>query len=660
MRGDYLAINSSSSPIDTEVAINEKGLADASLESVAATVCALEEHWGVNNRDINATDSRSLMKKFGMSSLDDRGNAEHFYKEHIRAVDNGLRAYTRTKLEVLENKVRTTNGGYDFNPDEDDLSLGQRLDRLKRIIQGERDILMRQMNNYILKCDYLQEPDIGIIGLPTTQDITAEEKDTTNDLQKCMLFALEELKLRGLKRYRGFVCEERDETRAWTKTKPIEEFVEILFDRFNRYEMWERFTKSGTTRQNLITHLQKCVDPQFPELKPDRHVKSFLNGLYVTYVEKDKKPLFLSYDSEEFKRLDPGVVSSQYIDQKFDNNEYESFEDIPTPWFDSIMDYQGYDQETKNNMYAFIGRQLYEVGELDQWQCVPFLKGVANTGKGKICEVTAMMYDPEDVGYLSDLTEVKFGLSAINDKFLFIAPEITSKFALGQADFQSMVSGEPVSVARKFQTAISGPWKVPGIFAGNEPPGYRDNSGSIQRRFVIFPFSKQVTAQDTNPELPKHLKTELPRIIRKCNEAYLYYVHKLQNSAKHGKMDTIRNHLSDMLRAEVKKMSVATNALRHFLVSPGVVFGEDKAIPQDKFKQMFNDHCSDNNLGKHRWTSDFYSGPFQDIDLMGISKPLRLETRPAMAWHGKQFRRMPWIVGVDIEDDEPVLNNNDC
>ena len=74
-----------------------------------------------------------------------------------------------------------------------------------------------------------------------------------------------------------------------------------------------------------------------------------------------------------------------------------------------------------------------------------FLKGMASTGKGMICQLATYFYEDEDVGTLSDTPEKQFGLSAIYDKFCFIGPEITSKFGLGQADFQSLVSGENVS-----------------------------------------------------------------------------------------------------------------------------------------------------------------------------------------------------------------------
>ena len=45
-------------------------------------------------------------------------------------------------------------------------------------------------------------------------------------------------------------------------------------------------------------------------------------------------------------------------------------------------------------MYVMIGRLIYEVGELDGWQVLPFLKGAASSGKSTILtRVCRNLYD---------------------------------------------------------------------------------------------------------------------------------------------------------------------------------------------------------------------------------------------------------------------------
>ena len=64
---------------------------------------------------------------------------------------------------------------------------------------------------------------------------------------------------------------------------------------------------------------------------------------------------------------------------------------------------------------------------------LPFLKGAASSGKSTILtRVCRGLYEPADVGTLSNNIERKFGLSALHDKLLFIGPEIKSDIALEQ------------------------------------------------------------------------------------------------------------------------------------------------------------------------------------------------------------------------------------
>ena len=58
-------------------------------------------------------------------------------------------------------------------------------------------------------------------------------------------------------------------------------------------------------------------------------------------------------------------------------------------------------------------------------------------------------YESEDVRTLSNNVERKFGLSSIYDGFMFIAPEVKGDLCLEQAEFQSLVSGEDISIACK-------------------------------------------------------------------------------------------------------------------------------------------------------------------------------------------------------------------
>ena len=172
-------------------------------------------------------------------------------------------------------------------------------------------------------------------------------------------------------------------------------------------------------------------------------------------------------------------------------------------------------------VYIMMGRLLHEVGAFDNFQIMPFIKGVANSGKSTAAHIVKHFFAPCDVGVLSNNSEAKFGLSALYDKFCFVCFELKKTVTLSAAEFQSMVSGEDCSIAIKHATAQTHRWKPPGFLVGNEAPGWADCQGSIARRLLIINFRYGVNNKDSRPELLQEIMDhELAAIIVKCNIAY--------------------------------------------------------------------------------------------------------------------------------------------
>ena len=156
---------------------------------------------------------------------------------------------------------------------------------------------------------------------------------------------------------------------------------------------------------------------------------------------------------------------------------------------------------------VLIGRLFYPVGKYDNWQVMPFLMGDANTGKSTVADVIKRMFPPGSVGVITATQEAQFGLESIYQKRLVLIPDIPKKFSkiVNQCDFQSMITGEQVSVARKNKTAVSDrDWTAPLLGAGNHLPDYNDNSGSISRRLVVFIFNALITTLNTTKKRNNH------------------------------------------------------------------------------------------------------------------------------------------------------------
>jgi len=288
-------------------------------------------------------------------------------------------------------------------------------------------------------------------------------------------------------------------------------------------------------------------------------------------------------------------------------------------------------------MYVFLGRLCYDVNAKDKWQCIVFLKGIARSGKSTILtKVVKKFYNNEDVRTLSNNIERKFGLWSIHDGFMFICPEVKGDLTLEQAEFQSIVSGEDVSIARKNEKAISEVWKVPGIMAGNEVPGYRDNSQSILRRLITFDFKKQV--QDADPNLDQRLDKELPNILQKCLKAYNEYYEKYGNK-------DIWNVLPKYFHAIQQQIALVTNNLMNFLASEKLRYSSEFAIPHKLFISAFNIHCNENNIPRTKITEDMCVGPFS-------SRNLEIKTL-SREYNGLTYINTLFIIGVDfVHNDE--------
>lgn len=50
---------------------------------------------------------------------------------------------------------------------------------------------------------------------------------------------------------------------------------------------------------------------------------------------------------------------------------------------------------------------------MDDWQILPFFKGLANTGKSLLLNYLREFYEDHDVGIISNIIEKQFGLSQV-------------------------------------------------------------------------------------------------------------------------------------------------------------------------------------------------------------------------------------------------------
>jgi len=616
-------------------------------DQVLDVIDRFEHAWSLKSNDFRNARELGYRQFVHPDNFDEYGNP------NVNDIDilaiKGIRDKQMTYLTNLKNHVRDLKI-HKQEPNDDGITVMKRINNIKRQVDDGYHNIRRHYMSFERVDNPTVQPQFSVLGDPTTLD--AEEVENSTPFQKCLLYSLDQTYKAGYRRYKGQCCEEiktieGHRTRAWQPKFTIEQFVYSLAQKDDNFEVWKNFTSRGTVFRDVIDNMSKCIDAQFPEITKRRHVWSFRNGVFVGKEWIPDRGIydccFYSYDSKEFRCLDPTIIACKYFDQQFDDfSHIERWQDIPTPWFDSILKYQNFEDVVCDWAYVMGGRLCYDVGDLDGWQVIPFFKGIARSGKSTlITKVFKKFYENEDIGTLSNNIERKFGLSAIKDSFMFIAPEVKGDLALEQAEFQSMVSGEDVSVAVKNKTAVSIEWNVPGVLGGNEVPNWKDNSGSVLRRILPWNFAKQV--RDADPQLDEKLNRELPIILLKCVKAYLDYSNKYRDK-------DIWNVVPEYFKKIQKQVAMVASTLHNFLESTNIIYGKDLFVPQKLFVQVFNQHCQANNLGKHKFNQDFYAGPFSSRDI---------EVRDeVVTYKGRTYPKQPVIYGVDVVEESLGFNED--
>ena len=284
--------------------------------------------------------------------------------------------------------------------------------------------------------------------------------------------------------------------------------------------------------------------------------------------------------------------------------------------------------------YALLGRLLFRVNDKDSWQVIQMIKGVAGCGKSTILNLVGKFFRPEDVETLSNQTRGggrAIGvLETVWDKFLWRVYEIKENFGLDQSAFQSMVSGEIVPIDRLHQKTISVAWTVPGILAGNEFGGWRDNSGSILRRVLVSNFAHIIDEKTKDPLMPTKLDKELPAILHKCLLAYCFLATVFKGS-------DVWQVVPEYFRWTRTKLSAASDPLASFLASTSVFVKDPSCcVPLTILISAFKEWGTAEGISRHQMAS--------------VSSGDEDKLKPSLATQKLQFVRVTASNRAEVEE----------
>lgn len=529
------------------------------------------------------------------------------------------------------------------------------------------------------------------ITLSSSNNLLAFQKEDfskNTHLQNLLVYLAHQLKIDKYRRSNG-ECYKREPTEkghdshTWKMVCTLEEYIHSKTMMVStKFDMWQNLTHGSGNMKAAVEYLSTCQDLFFTDIVKNRHVFAFENGIYFACPDIDKidrtsnnyskefgsyKDMFIPFEGPKAIHIPNSVTASKYFkahldetifekifedafetteekkEKERDNDkdtedvggaekeEYDPFDIIKKSCkaFAHIMNYQEWPEDVQRWLCIFIGRCLYDVGQLDNWQVIPFMYGQAGTGKSTIINyIVKLFYEDADVSVLSNNMQKTFGLDTIADKKLFVAPEVKESFNLEQSEFQSMVSGEAMSLSIKFKNPKNIPrWKVPGFMAGNEVPGYKDTAGSIPRRMAVFMFNKRIKKEDGNTMLPQELKRELPQIMVACNKLYL------QEVERNGTKD-IWSILPQYFAESRDTIAGATNALISFFRSGKVVLGENYCCSDTKLSEEFKNYCVAINAHGIRWGQQYCMGPFSEYGIKTLNSHRVIDPNDNIEYRG--------------------------
>lgn len=433
---------------------------------------------------------------------------------------------------------------------------------------------------------------------------------------------------------------------AWKKVSTLEEYVHTKVGMSVNGAMFNIAAKSPGLITSTVGFLSKSVD--FAAVEKNRRVFSFRNGIYITVLdekgEQGYESKFYAHANGDSLKIDRNVVAckmfdADYVEDQIIDHNYLKFVKRHCPSIYKIMDNQEWSKDQMEWAVISTGRLLHPINQLDKWQIMPFHKGIANVGKSLwINGIAGGLFDQEDVAVVGNGIEQQFGLSAFKDMFLITGPEIKHDFKMAQTDFQGMVSGDKISISTKNQTAKGEVFTTPMIMAGNELPGFIDNSGSFSRRILLFLYTIKVTEIDCF--LRDKIEKEIPAFVRVANECYL---RKVNTSGSSG-IDKILPKCFIDAQNNIKNDS---NALASFLDSGKFTYGKDFYIRETEFQRLFGLYCSDNKFLSGRWIATYYEDIFS-------SKSVHIFTgRKKDEFEGKVVNTR-WVCGLkpSVDEDE--------
>jgi hypothetical protein len=489
-----------------------------------------------------------------------------------------------------------------------DKGIVDRIDRIAINIQYGYESMI-----YLYRQVFCNRPELTASLPPTRMDALFSPivEDDMKTHQRLIRFLLEECNRRQYRKqgsalFAPLFTESGDFTRTYVHACEIIEFIyDAVYPYHQNIWLFSALTEKGGTHRLCYDYLLNCKDDNLPTLVKDRTKFAFQNGLFDARTN-------MFYPYGEDPGWDSRIVCANYLDTGFDHVSFATVDDpidIECLHIQRILDSQNFEPEVCRWFYASVGRMVFDVGEIDNWQFFPFCKGTAGSGKSTIMRLASKMYNEIDVGNLMSEGSKSFSVEHLVDKYIFFCFDVDDKCTFSLTRWNQMVSGEPITIERKFKVPIQKNWSSAGAFSGNAFPPWVDQAGNISRRMLNFIFTQ--TIKDVDPNLFDKCLKEMGAFMKKCISCYFDLIEKFGDK---GIWDNgVLPHYFHKTR---RQMQAETNPLQAFLQDDQCILEVGLHIGFSGFRTAFYAFCDENRLPKRTLTKDFCSNVF---DTMGIA-----------------------------------------
>lgn len=429
--------------------------------------------------------------------------------------------------------------------------------------------------------------------------------EKNNDFEILVYSMLEDSEKNKYKKEDGMILKQVNGVPTYFEEfKSYGNYLDFLFSEKDE-ATYKIFRKKVNHKHQLEDYLKTYNDSELPFIKRDPHIYSFNNG-FLNIKTMD----FTVFNKEETY----DICSSLYFKEDFDINLLnQDFKEIKIPLIDKLLKYHIEDDEIYNILLCLVGRLFFKVGELDNWQCMPFLKGQGNTGKSTFMEIIESLFDGRDVGVIGSNHEKTFGLQALYEKRFILSQDIPKGMndKLDATTFQKMVSGEKIPVPRKNRDPKYVVWSPSMLWGGNFLPDYSDKSGSVSRRLAIINMGKRVKNKDASLK-SKIIKNERLLFFIKIIKAYHHYLKYFGNTVFEDWGKKFNIEYFDKEREEFKSEN---DYLYAFLIAPPnanktkssniwIEYKEGVFTNIEKFKKSFKAYAKyKHNVNNYKWSN---------------------------------------------------------